>query len=92
MGDGVEEGVLALVTANLADEEDGVEDDPRDQDGEEDDADDEIGKSALMEDDPGDIEGDGEADEEDAQGDEGSDGSSASGNVHSLWKYSGGGG
>jgi hypothetical protein len=38
VGDGVEEGVLALVAADFADEEDGVEDDAGDEDGEEDDA------------------------------------------------------
>jgi hypothetical protein len=41
VGDGVEEGVLALVAADFADEEDGVEDDAGDQQGEEDDAEDE---------------------------------------------------
>ena len=44
MGDGVEEGVLTLVAADLADEEDGVEDDAGDEDGEEDDAEDERGR------------------------------------------------
>ena len=38
VGDGVEEGVLALVAADLADQEDGVEDDSGDQQAEEDDA------------------------------------------------------
>ncbi len=56
MGDGVEEGVLALVAADFADEEDGVEDDSGDEDGEEDDSEDEEGDAALVVDDPGDVE------------------------------------
>ena len=40
MGDGVEEGVLALVAADFADEEDGVEDDAGDEERKEDDAED----------------------------------------------------
>ena len=49
------------------------------------------GDGALVEDDPGDVEGDGDADEEDAEGDEEGDGSAASGDVHGVWwKYSGG--
>src|SRR5579871_131847 len=40
VGDGVEEGVLTLVAADLADEEDGVEDDSGDEEGEENDAED----------------------------------------------------
>ena len=38
VGDGVEEGVLALVAADFADQEDGVENDAGDQQAEEDDA------------------------------------------------------
>ncbi len=60
MGDGVEEGVLALVAAEFADEEDGVEHDAGGEDGEDDDAEDEQDEAALVEDDPGDVEGDGE--------------------------------
>ena len=44
VGDGVEEGVLTLVAADLADQKDGVEDDTGDEDGEEDDAEDEEGR------------------------------------------------
>jgi len=92
VGDGVEEGVLTLVAADFADEEDGVEDDASDECGEEDDAEDGEGKGALVEDDPSDVEGDGEANGEDAECDEGGDGSASSCNVHWPWrKYSGGG-
>ena len=52
MGDGVEEGVLALVAADLADEEDGVEDDAGDEGGEEEDAEDGEGDGALIEEEP----------------------------------------
>ena len=89
MGDGVEEGVLTLVAADLADEEDGVEDDAGDEEREENDAEDGEGDGALVEEDPSAL-GDGEANEEDAEGDEGGDGSAASVDVHGLWgKYSG---
>jgi hypothetical protein len=84
VGDRIEEGVLTLVAADLADQEDGVEDDAGDEDGEENDADDEDGDALLVVDDVGDVEGDSDADEEDAQGDEGGDGSAASGDVHGL--------
>ena len=83
MGDSVEEGVLTLIAAYFADEEDSVEDDAGDEEREEDDAEDSEGDGALIEDDPGAL-GDGEADEEDAKSDEGGDGSAASGNVHGL--------
>ena len=46
--DGVEEGVLALVAADLADEEDGVEGDTGGEDGEEDDAEDHCRRGALV--------------------------------------------
>jgi hypothetical protein len=88
VGDGVEEGVLALVAADLADEEDGVEDDARDQQSEEDEAENGKGDGALVKDDPGALR-DGEADEKDAERDEGGDGSAASGDVHTWWKYRG---
>ena len=53
VGDGVEEGVLALVAADFADEEDGVEDDAGDEEREENDAEDGEGDGALVEEDPG---------------------------------------
>ena len=68
VGDGVEEGVLTLVAADFADEEDGVEDDAGDEEGEEDDAEDGEGDVALVEDDPADVEGDGDADEQRRRG------------------------
>jgi hypothetical protein len=82
VGNGVEEGVLALVAAELADEEDGVEDDAGDEDTEEDEAEDKQGDTALGEEDPGDVEGDEAADEQNAQGDGEGDGAAASGEVH----------
>ena len=42
------------------------------------------GDAALVEDDPGDVEGDGDADEQHAEGDEEGDGSAASGDVHGV--------
>jgi hypothetical protein len=84
VGDGVEEGVLPLVAADLSDEEDGVEDDACDEGGEEDDAEDDEGEVSLVADDPVDIEGDETADEEGAEGDEEGDSSAASGDVHGL--------
>jgi len=86
VGDGVEEGVLSLVAADFADQKDGVEDDSGDEDCEKDDPEDEQGEMTLLvnADDPGDVEGDGEADGEGAEGDEKGDGSAASGDVHGL--------
>ncbi len=82
MGDGVEEGVLALVAADLANEKDGVEDDAGDENSEEDDAEDEERKMALVVDDPGDVEEDGKAGKQNAECDEECDGSAASSDVH----------
>ena len=84
MGDGVEEGVLTLVAADLADEEDGVEDDAGDECGEEDHAKDSDCDLALVDNDPRDVESDEAADQESAECDEESDSSAASGDVHSL--------
>ena len=83
MGDGVEEGVLALVAADLADEEDGVEDDTGDESGEEDEAKDGERDGALVEDEPGALR-DGKADEERAKRDEEGNGAASSGDVHGL--------
>jgi len=68
VGDGVEEGILALVAADFADQEDGVEDDSGDQQSEEDDAEDDKQEAALVDDDPGDVEGDKATDDEDSEG------------------------
>ena len=46
---------------------------------------------SLRTDDPGDVEGDGEADGEGAEGDEEGDGSAASGDVHGLGESIAGG-
>ena len=48
VGDGVEEAVLALVAADFADEEDGVEDDAGDEDGEEEKAEDGEGEKRPL--------------------------------------------
>jgi len=85
VGNGVEEGVLTLIAADLADEEDGVEHDAGDESREEDDAKNEKGDGALAaDDDPADVERDGETDEENAEGDKEGDGSTASGDVHGV--------
>jgi hypothetical protein len=84
VGDGVEKGVLTLVAADLADQEDGVENDTSDEERKEDDAENGERDGALVEDYPADIERDGNADEEDAEGNESGDGSAASSNVHGL--------
>ena len=84
VGDGVEEGVLALVAADLADQEDGVEDDAGGEQAEEDEAEDEQGDAALVEDDPGDVEGDEADDYEHTEGDGKGDGSAASVDVHGV--------
>ena len=82
VGYGVQEGVLALVTSYLAYEEDGVEDYSSDQHAEEDYADYGERDGAFVQQNPADVEGHGESDEEHTHGDEGGDGSAASGDVH----------
>ena len=84
MGDGVEERVLALVAANLANEEDGVEYDAGDDEQKENRAEDGEGEGTFVPDDPADVEGDETADDERAKGDVESDSSAASGDVHGL--------
>ena len=84
VGDGVEEGVLALVATNFADEKDGVEDETGDDDHTEDGAQDVVGETDFVGKDPGDVERDGEAAEQRAEGDEGSDGSAAAIEVHAA--------
>ena len=60
VSDGVEERVLALVAADFANEEDGVDDDAGDEDREEQDAEQIHGEAAAVVVDPGDVEDDGE--------------------------------
>src|SRR5262245_54481722 len=67
VGDGVNEGVVLLVAADLADEEDRIEDHARDDDKEDDDAQDREHAPAPVEDDPADVQGDGERDQADAE-------------------------
>jgi hypothetical protein len=82
VGDGVEERVLALVAANFADEEDGVDDDTRDEDREEHDAEEIDGEAAAVVVDPGDVEDYGDDRETHAQRDEKRFGSAAACEVH----------
>ncbi len=87
MGDGVEEGVLALVAADFADQEDSVEDDAGGEQGEEEQMTPEWmrqDEAAFVENDPADVEDDGCAEREDAESDEKGDGSASSGDVHGV--------
>jgi hypothetical protein len=84
VGDGVEEGVLALVAADLANEEDGVEHDTGDEQPEENEAEDDERESALVENDPGDVKDQRRAERDYAEGDEEGDGSASSVDVHGV--------
>ena len=84
VGDGVEKGILTLVTTDLPDEEDGVEDDACDENREEYDAENDEGYLPLIEENPADVERDENTDEKAAEGDEEGNGSAASGDVHGL--------
>jgi hypothetical protein len=84
VGDGVEEGVLTLVAADLANEEDCVEDHAGDECAEEDNAQHGEGEVSLVANDPVDVKGDKATNEENAEGDEEGNGSAASSDVHSL--------
>ncbi len=84
VGDGVEEGILALVAAQFADQEDGVEDDSADEHAEEDDSEDQREDAAFVEDDVTDVEVDGDADEDRPKGDGKGDGATSSGDVHRV--------
>jgi hypothetical protein len=65
--DGVDEGVVLLVAADLADEEGRVQHQPRDDEAEEDDAEDEERHLAPVQQDPPDVQGEREDDEADAE-------------------------
>jgi hypothetical protein len=84
VGDGVEEGVLPLVAADLADQEDGVENDAGGKQAEEDEAKDYESETALVDDDPGDVEDDEANDYEHTEGDGKGNGSAASVDVHGV--------
>jgi hypothetical protein len=84
VGDGDEEGVLTLVAADLANEEDCVEDHAGDECAEEDNAQHGEGEVSLVANDPVDVKGDKATNEENAEGDEEGNGSAASSDVHSL--------
>ena len=82
MRDGVQEGVLPLVAADLAHQEDGVKDYARDQQGEEDNAQDHVGDARLIQDDPADVKRDRKSRQQHAKRDEGRDGAAAAVDVH----------
>lgn len=84
VGDGVEEGVLTLVAADLADQEDGVEDDAGGDQAKEDEAHDEQGDAPLVEDDPCDVECDETGDYEHPKGDGKGNCSASSVDVHGV--------
>ncbi len=84
VSDGVEKGILALVAADLADQEDGVEDDAGGEHGEEDGAEDDGGDAAFVEDDPGNVVGDKTADQKRTKGDREGDATASSGDVHGV--------
>ena len=70
VGHGVDEGVVLLVAADLAHQEDGVEHEPVMIEQEEDDAEDREHALAPVEHDPADVERDGDRDQADAEDDE----------------------
>ena len=86
VGDGVDEGILALVAADFANQEDGVENDAGHQQAKQEDAEDEREDAAFVQDDVIDVQIDGDADEDRPQGDRKGDGAAASGDVHTVEK------
>src|SRR5262249_30551241 len=88
VGDGVEESVLALVALDFANDKDSVHDQAGNNDAEEDDAKNEQPSAALMEDDPTDVEEDGQRDQASAKRDEEGDGLGATGDAHGGYSKS----
>jgi hypothetical protein len=86
VGDGVEEGVLALVAPHFTDQEDGVENNAGGEQGEDDNAQNQDRSLSLVQDDPAELERDGGAEREYAEGDKEGNGSAASGDVHAMEK------
>ena len=84
MGDGVEEGILALVAADFADQEDGVEDNTCGEQGEEDHAKDDCGDASFVKDDPRDVVRDEATDEQHSKRDREGDGTASSVHVHGV--------
>jgi hypothetical protein len=82
--DGVDEGVVLLVAAYLADEEGGVEDEAGDDDGEEDDAEDEQRDLSPVEQNPADVEREREDDEADAERQKEDNGFAAAADAHAC--------
>src|SRR5271169_3449391 len=87
MGDGVQEAVLLLVSPDLADEKDGVYDQPCDQYAEENDAQHERNNLPPMKDDPTDVEYDRQGNETSPEGDEECDGLGAARDAHDVLVY-----
>lgn len=84
VGNCVEEGILALVAANLANQEDGVQNDAGSEQGEEDHAKDDGGDASFVEDDPGDVVRDQATDEQHSKRDREGDGTASSVHVHGV--------
>ncbi len=84
VSDSVEEGILALIAADFADQEDSVEDDTRGEQGEEDHAKNDGGDASLVKDDPGDVIRDEATDEQHSKCDREGNGSASSVHVHGV--------
>ena len=84
MRNGVEERVLTLVAADLANEEDRVEDDAGHQQGEGDNSNDEQEEAPLVQDDPTNVKDDRRAKREDTKRDEEGKGSASARDVHGV--------
>jgi hypothetical protein len=82
MSDCIQEGVLPIVAADLADKEDGIQHDAGDQQQSDRDAEDQRQNLAPVEDDPADIEGDGQHHQADTQQDGKHGGGAAALNAH----------
>src|ERR1700681_4486001 len=87
MRDGIEEAVLLLISANLTDEEDGVDHQPRDKQSEENDPEYEGNNLTPVEDDPTDVEHDRQGNETSPQRDEECDGFGAARDAHDVLVY-----
>ncbi len=82
VGDGIEKAVVALVALDLTHQKYGVQNQTGDQQQEEENADDQQDHAAPVDDDPGDVEGDGNRDQAGAESDGKNDRISASGDTH----------
>jgi|SRR5277367_132858 len=87
MRDGIEEAVLLLVSPDLADKEDCVDDQPRDEHTKEDDTEDERNNLPPVKDDPADVQDDRQGNETSPERDEECDGFSAARDAHDVLVY-----